>query len=834
MGQQKIKEIINFGGTQTKKWRDNRFRELASYYTALHQSEIQEDSVLFESYHAVTTTGNVYAIYQQLVKTHPNLKKYWVYIEESPLTAQMKKDKQTQLVKYESKQYFKLLATAKYLINDTSFMPYFVKRAEQIYVNTWHGTPLKTLGKDILSASITDHKNIQRNLLATDYLMMPNRFTADKLLTSHDCDGIFPGRVFITGNARVDRNFLPREEVINNYQLPSDKAILLYAPTWKKSLEDTSEADIASLVNQVEQLQVALGDKTQVLLKSHYFIYQSFVTLGLADKVVPDWVDTNELLGAVDGLITDYSSIFFDYLPNNRPIYFYMPDLESYQNTRGLYLEVEGLPGQVYRTFNELVKGVQIPEADYMLQTANSRQQYLGNFCSKDNGEAAQRVVDIVFNNQITAEEISYKNEKQVIVLYAGGLFNNGITNSLINLTNEIDYDKYELIIFEFDNIANHQEKSQNYQRLNKNAKVIYKFGRIPQSYQDSLAVDLFLRRGLGAKNVDIAKVERYYQTDFRRIFGNLMPDVIIDFGGYNKVMTSLIAFSKVERKFAFFHNLMLEEYNKVINNRYKHRWNLKVIFSLYHYFDKIISVTESAKESNRQTLAKFAPKVKSGQMAALENLIDWRGILTGIEKGEQLNNDYSLSRLIISEKSERQTSQLTLIPTLDEQATHFIAAARFSPEKNHLEMLAAFKEVVKKHPQVRLHLLGEGPLEQAINHTILELGLQDHVFSYGHIANPHYLMSQCDCAVLFSKYEGQGMFLLEAKVAGLPIVGTDVPGIQSVIESGVNGLLVPCNHEGMVAGFESYLTEQVPVPQFDYQTYNQQLLEQFEQLLKG
>jgi CDP-glycerol glycerophosphotransferase (TagB/SpsB family) len=85
-------------------------------------------------------------------------------------------------------------------------MPYFIKQPNQIYTNTWHGTPLKTLGLDIINHGQNDHKNIQRNLLATDYLMMPNKFTADKLLTSHHLNGIFPGKVFDTGNPRMDLN----------------------------------------------------------------------------------------------------------------------------------------------------------------------------------------------------------------------------------------------------------------------------------------------------------------------------------------------------------------------------------------------------------------------------------------------------------------------------------------------------------------------------------------------------------------------------------------------------------------------------------------------------
>ena len=831
MGIPQLTETIKFGKQQVNKWKLKRARELAYYYDSIQNKAIKPDKVLFESYHAVSTTGNVYAIYHELCQLHPELKKYWVYLNDSPMLERLKKIPNTYLVKYESKQYFELLATAKYLFNDTSFMPYFVKRSEQIYTNTWHGTPLKTLGKDIIDAEITAHKNIQRNLLMTDYLMMPNQFTADKLITSHDCSGIFPGNVFITGNARVDRNFEDKQVLQTHYDLNPNKQILLYAPTWKKSLEETSQQDIKELVQQVERIQAAVGEQVQVLLKSHYFIYQNFVELGLQDKVVPDWVDTNEFLGLVDGLITDYSSIFFDFLPNDKPIYFYMPDLEEYVSTRGLYLDIDYLPGEVYETFDELLVGVQLDSKTYLDYTQDRRENYLNTYCAHDDGQASKRIIEIVFQQQHLEQAVSYKNDKQVIAVYAGGLFNNGITNSLINLSNMIDYDKYELIILEFDTVDRYPEKQNNLEKLNPNVKLIYRFGRIPQSYNDSLMVDLFFRRGKDGPRVNEEKVARFFQTDFRRTFGNLIPDVMIDFGGYNKVMNALIGFSPAKKKIAFFHNLMLEEYNKVVNDTYKHRWNLKVIFSMYNHYDKIISVTDSANEANKQALKTLCPAVDTTKMDYLENLINHEEIFQVIKSGEQLNANET-NRLILSQTTDEAITKLSLVAPLKDNDINFVMAARFSPEKNHLNVLEAFKHVVKHTPQAKLHLLGDGPLFNEVKKAIIRLGLSQQVYLYGHVDQPQFFVSQCDCAVLFSNYEGQGMFLLESMIAGLPVIGTDVPGINSVIISGKNGLLVPCSVEGIIDGFNAFISEQVPQETFDYNEYNQTILTKLDCLI--
>ncbi|MGX6962300.1 glycosyltransferase [Vagococcus xieshaowenii] len=835
MNKESAKEIIAFGKSHVNGWRNKRTRELGNYYKALNHNKIVDNCALFESYHAVTTTGNIYAIYQQLCKEKPDIQKYWVYITKNPLTLEIATDKNTHLVKYESKEYFQLLATAKYLFNDTSFMPYFVKRSDQIYINTWHGTPLKTLGKDIINAGITNHKNIQRNILSTDYLMMPNHFTAEKLITAHDCNGILPAKVFITGNPRVDRNFLNRETLLKRYDLPKDKKILLYAPTWKKEAKDTTEDDIKELISQIDQLQTTLGDDTKVLLKSHYFIFEAFVKLGFSDAIVPDWVDTNEYLGLVDGLITDYSSIFFDYLPNNKPVYFYMPDLEEYKNVRGLYLDVENLPGNVYYEFDDLLQGVTQPEAEYMAQSHLNREYYMKEFCSFDDGQSAKRIIDIVFNKNENYESVSFKNNKKTLAFYTGGLFNNGITTSLINLTKQIDYDKYEVIIFDFDNIARYAEKQTNLARLDKRVKVIYKFGRVPFSFKANVAKDLFLRQGAYGKNVKIDEVSEYYQTDFRRAMGNFIPDVIIDFGGYNKVMNALIGFSPAKKKILFYHTLVEEEYNKMVNNRYTHRWNLKIIFSMYNYFDEVVSVSDSAAKENQQAIKRYSPKANTSNMKTLENLVNGDDIVDNIEEGEQLNLVYHGDGLIVSKKTTSNTvSQMTMVNTLDKESIHFVSAARMSPEKNHIMMIKAFKQVAKHTPNIKLHLLGSGPIMEDIRHTILSEGLENNVYLYGHLDAPHYLISQCDAAVLFSQYEGQGLFILEAMITGLPVIGTNVPGIQSVIDSGKNGLLVSCDMDGMVTGFNAYINGQVPKAAFDYKQYNQAIMDKFESLVNN
>lgn len=166
----KAKEISKFFINPIKENRKNkRVQRNAYYINCIRQYNIKENSILLESYHGVNFTGNSYAIFKKLIEAYPNYKCYIAIKNlEDPMVQWIKKtyeNKNFEIVEYESKKYLKLLATCKYLINDTSFMPCFCKRDEQVYLNTWHGTPLKTLGLDIKNSKLNAHKNIQKKVL---------------------------------------------------------------------------------------------------------------------------------------------------------------------------------------------------------------------------------------------------------------------------------------------------------------------------------------------------------------------------------------------------------------------------------------------------------------------------------------------------------------------------------------------------------------------------------------------------------------------------------------------------------------------------------------------
>lgn len=844
----KVKEIAKFYiGPINEQRRNKKLRMKSHYIHTIENKPVVKNTFLLEAYHAVSITGNVYALFTELVQNvqRSDTHFYWATTDlKNPMIQKIQKafpnQQNIHFVKYESKKYFELLATCQYLINDTSFMPYFIKREEQTYINTWHGTPLKTLGLDIKNANLSAHKNIQRNFLHTDYLIMPNRFTADRLIKGHDLDGILNSKVYVTGNPRVDLTFsTKKEEIIELLDLPKDKRLVLYAPTWKKDLKDTTEEDMLGLLNEVEQIQQSLGSEYKVLLKAHYFIYDYFVEHHYEDQIIPNWVDTNELLSCIDKLITDYSSIFFDFLPTKRPIYFYIPDKVVYERTRGFYLDLNTLPGALCTTINELCDTLATDDEVYTEKYQQHYAHYLEEFCADDNGQSRKRVVDILFHRANDEQEISYLSDKKKLLFYCGGFYNNGITNSAINLSKSIDYDKYDVIFMDTDKMK--KEKASNIERVDPRVHFIYKFSGVNRSYKNTVRQNLLYRQGTSSKYLNKEKTKTHLNHEFKRVVGKLPIDVLIDFGGYNKMFNALFAMADVPRKVVFLHNVMMEEYNKKIGKKFKHKWNLKVIFSLYQYFDKIISVSKSADEQNKIDLGNLIPNYEE-KMDYVNNSIDGEAIIQSTKVDDTFNNGESivssqdgLERTVFYEETNEETGVLTLKGFLPPKKNkiNFVNVARLSPEKNHVSLIEAFAELSTQHKDCELYILGNGPIKNIVEQKIIELGLQDKVHLLGHVSNPAMFIQLCDCFILPSNYEGQGLVLLEAMIINKPVIGTDVPGIHSVLTD-TEGLLVTNSVEGIRQGMEDFLEGKVKPATFDYKAYNKEAMDDFYQKVCG
>jgi len=811
--------------------KDINFRRRASYGLFFDRYKVDENLILYEAYHGRSFTCNPYAIYKHLIND-PKYKKFkhvWVVDDyNNPSIKLFKNNPNTTFVKIHSRKYLKMLAKAKYLINNTSFGFYFHKKKEQIYINTWHGTPLKTLGKDVESANISDHKNIQRNFLHADYFVSPNKFTTDTFLKSLDIHGIFNGEVLDIGYPRIDLTLNTNSDHIRSLlNIPKDKKIILYAPTWRGSSVNSAVDLTEKLLEDVNTLNERFGNQYVVLLKVHMFVYKYLKEHGKEDLCVPNWIDTNELLSAVDILITDYSSIFFDFLPTKKPIIFYMFDRKAYELERGFYINLDDLPGPICESIENVISVIHnLPTIQKEFESKYNN--FVNTYSYKDDGNATKRLISVIFENLTLDHESQYKvkNNKKKILMYSGGFYNNGITVSALSLAKYLDYEKYDLTMIDFDN--KNLEATKNIKKLDPRVRVIYRAGAFNMRILESIRHYFVIRKGLYKNWVKKIAPINTYKKELRRIIGQTDFDIVIDFGGYNAFWTLLFAFSDIPRKGVFLHSDMYEEYNKKINGEFKHQKNLRLIFSLYNHFDKVVSVTKSANDSNKQKLKHLIDN-HDEKMVYVNNAIDYLGILELKDKDKKFNyndNEY----IVVEEIDDFYTVSPKGVLSPKKEDINFVNIGRLSPEKDQTKLILAFKQAVEQHPDksLKLYIIGSGPLEKELKKLALSLGLKNKVIFTGHISNPYVIMNKCDCLVFSSNYEGQGLAVLESLVLGKPVIATNVTGVKSILENYQGGLLVENSVEGLVSGLNKFLTSEIETKPFDYKAYNEEAMSMY------
>ncbi|MFD0342001.1 CDP-glycerol glycerophosphotransferase family protein [Streptomyces sp. NPDC127117] len=295
--------------------------------------------------------------------------------------------------------YWRMMATATYLINNSSFPGGFTKRPGQIYLQTHHGTPLKTMGLDqcgypALTGGISFEK-IVAHADQWDFSLSANPHTTE-----------IWDRVYPAGYEHLNLGY-PRNDILftatpertaairRGLSLDPDRTVLLYAPTHR----DYRKGYVPHL--DPERLARELGPQYVVLVRAHYFYGRSAPQDGAGVVDVTGYPSVEELCLVSDALITDYSSLMFDYACLDRPIISHVPDWEAYRASRGTYFDLlSGRPGEtpgaVATTEDELFDLFRTGEWR-SARTAGLRAAFRERFCPYDDGHAAERVVRRLF-----------------------------------------------------------------------------------------------------------------------------------------------------------------------------------------------------------------------------------------------------------------------------------------------------------------------------------------------------------------------------------------------------------------------------------------------------
>lgn len=368
-------------------------------YTLLRALPLDPDTVVFESNLARQFTGNPRAVYNELVERDDARKK--VIITNQRIR---NRDPNTTVVKRNSPGFFWNLARAKYWVNNQNFPHYIRRRRNGVYVQTWHGTALKRMFHDqaaIVGRDAGYMARVQKSVAQWSDLVSPNRFTTDALRSSYG----YTGPVHELGYPRNDILNSPRREQVaegvrQRLGLGPDKVVVLYAPTFRDDKPTARGRFAFEWPFAPEEFHNALGNDVVLLVRTHSLVNtKPRVPRGLRENIidVSGYPDIQELFLVSDILVTDYSSVFFDYAPLQRPMIFYAYDLENYRdNIRGFYLDyTTDLPGPIVTESTELFETIE----KYIKEPpdfAVANESFLARFTPYDDGSAAGRVADLL------------------------------------------------------------------------------------------------------------------------------------------------------------------------------------------------------------------------------------------------------------------------------------------------------------------------------------------------------------------------------------------------------------------------------------------------------
>lgn len=325
---------------------------IARCYPEYRQDAIDTHMILFEDQEGASFGGNARALYEHITLHHPEYACVWALKDPRiPITGPAVK------VRRGSCEYYYCLATAKYLIHDGNFPADYIKRPQQIDVQTMHGTPLKTMGLDI-AQEITS-ETIRDALIDTcsnwDYLCVQGDHMRSKAYSCYR----FEGKLLQTGYPRTDALFNPDgkrvAELKQRLGLPMDKKLVLYAPTYRTENSFAMRLD-------TDNLRENIGDGYALVVHLHPLCGTHYDIKG-NDGFVFDrtsYAAIEDLYLVSDMLITDYSSAMFDYALLDKPMVFYLYDYQSYSSRiRGLYADIrEEAPGPVAYDMQQLVEAI--------------------------------------------------------------------------------------------------------------------------------------------------------------------------------------------------------------------------------------------------------------------------------------------------------------------------------------------------------------------------------------------------------------------------------------------------------------------------------------------
>ncbi|MCT2897545.1 CDP-glycerol glycerophosphotransferase family protein [Lentilactobacillus buchneri] len=378
---------------------------------------VKKGTVLFESFNGKDVSDNPFAIYNQLIQDDPAARKRCYFsVKPSEYGRLVKQYPNIQFVKRFTPGWVKYIAKADYWVMNSRMPKWWRKNKRTTFIQTWHGTPLKKLGIDIENVEIPGsqtaeyHQEFIDEAARWDYLIAPNQYSHDIFKSAFGYSGQFldigypRNDILYTENNADDIRKI--KQTLFGYQ---PKQVMMYAPTWrdddfseKGKYQFTLPFDLAQFFENVDP-------QTLLVIRPHYLVKDNIDISGFEDrvKILAD-VDINQLYLITDLLITDYSSVMFDFANLKRPMLFYPYDLAHYRDQlRGFYFQYDqaNLPGPMVENQTDFYQKLsEYRQTGAFTDFSDNLTRFNQKFCAWEDGQASQKVSQLILQGGYTNE----------------------------------------------------------------------------------------------------------------------------------------------------------------------------------------------------------------------------------------------------------------------------------------------------------------------------------------------------------------------------------------------------------------------------------------------
>ena len=774
------------------------------YLTFYKRLPLDEKRILLESRHGSALESNIFALCKELGK-----REYASYTVVVPARKEKIPEFQKKLamaglsravvVRHGSIAYYKELSRAKYLVNDVSFPGRFIKKEGQRMLNVWHGTPLKKMGRDDLEerASLG---NMLRNFLQSDYLIYPNAFMEWVMTTSFMLPGLYQGKVLHTGYPRNDVFFAEEERERLRKKLGfAGKRVYAYLPTYRGLSYKVDGEDGRRRMAYLRELEEGLLENELLLYKPHPLEGGAEGLSGFT-KILPFPVgyDTDHVLHACDGLLTDYSSVFFDFAVSGRNIVLFPYDREQYMAGRGLYLTPEELPFPSASSIEEVLSLLRA-EPGYGEEI---REKYM----TWENGHGSHDCLQALLYDEIDCEAVSLPGSgKEKVLLYAGNLAQNGVTTAFCNLYEAIDKTKRDYYVcFRTESV---KEEPERVGRLPEDTLLFPLSSEMNLDPVTMIAQFLFLKTGFSGLGIK-KRLREAYEREWRKHFLGTDFSHVVHYNGYEDYILSLFLVSPCRRSIYCHSQMLLEMKTRKMASR-------PLVEEAYRSYAPVVCVSEEgAKEA----------KILGGEGAAVV-------VAPNLQDTEEVVRRSHLP--LAFDGATKSTHTLSQVQGfLRGEKPCFLCLGRFSKEKGQVSLLSMFQKFLERGNEAILFLVGGGgPDGPMLQKMVKEASLENQVVIIYSLSNPMPLRAACDLLLSPSLYEGCPVAAYEAAALSVPVLSSKVPGCRELAKS--TGMTLYEGEEEGVLLMEAALRGEIAPMQVDFEERRERALSVFEEMFK-